>query len=141
MTDTYLGNLGAPTPNAIDQEYWQAAGRGELAVQLCAACGAAQWPPEEICAACHSFDRSWTVASGNGTIFSWTRVWHPAHPALAERGPYLVVVVKLDDYPVLHVGNLLGEYQQPVTSGMPVEAVFERHPEGHTLVQWRVRAS
>jgi uncharacterized protein len=138
MSETYLPGMPAPEATELDREYWEAAKRHELAVQICAACGAAKWPPEEICSQCHSFERSWVRASGNGRIYSWTRAWHPVHPALAEYGPYLVVVVQLDDFPVLHIGNLLGDPMEDVTAGMPVEAVFEDHPGGYTLVQWRL---
>jgi uncharacterized OB-fold protein len=106
-------------------------------VQLCGQCGAAQWPPEEICSACHSFDRRWAEASGAGTIVSWTRIWHPVHPALQRHGPYIVVVVQLDDFPVMMVGNLLGDPLQEVEIGARAQVCFEDQPEAdYTLVQW-----
>lgn len=138
MNETYLPGMPAPEETDLDREYWEAAKRHELVVQVCTVCGASKWPPEEICSQCHSFERSWADASGKGSIYSWTRAWHPVHPALAEHGPYLVVVVQLDDFPVLHIGNLLGDPMANIAAGMPVEAVFEDHPGGHTLVQWRL---
>jgi uncharacterized OB-fold protein len=107
-------------------------------VQVCTQCGAAQWPPEEMCSACQSFDRRWVEASGAGTITSWTRIWHPVHPALQGYGPYIVVVVELDDYPVMMVGNLIGDPRQAVDIGAPVHACFEDQSDGdYTLIQWR----
>jgi uncharacterized OB-fold protein len=77
--------------------------------------------------------------SGRGRIYSWERVWHPAHPALKGACPYLVVVVELDDAGgVRMVGNLLGDPMQEVRFDAKVEAVFEDHRAGHTLIQWRV---
>jgi hypothetical protein len=36
------------------------------------------------------------------------------------------------------VGNLLGDPMREVQFDAPLEAVFEDHAEGHTLVQWRL---
>jgi hypothetical protein len=106
-------------------------------VQVCGACAAPAWPPEEICASCHSTAREWRRAGGAGTVFSWTRIWHPVHPALAGSCPYIAVVVALKDFPVLMLGNLLGDPLQDVAIGMPVQAEFEVHDE-YALVQWRL---
>jgi uncharacterized OB-fold protein len=138
VSATYLpAGLPGPGISELDRAYWQAAKEHRLVVQACAACAAAQWPPEEICSNCHSTDRLWKQATGAGKIYSWTRIWHPVHPALQARGPYIAVVVELDDFPVLMIGNLLGEAEQEVATGMHVEAAFEDVTPEYTLVQWR----
>ncbi len=73
-----------------------------------------------------------------GRIYSWERVWNPAHPALKDALPYLVVLVELSDGDGIRmVGNLLGDPKQEVRIGAEVEAVFEDHPEHQfTLIQW-----
>lgn len=138
VTSTYLP-VGLPGPDIsdLDRAYWEAAREHRLVVQVCGPCGAAQWPPEEICSECHSTDRTWKQSSGKGTIFSWTRIWHPVHAALQARGPYIAVVVELEDFPVLMIGNLLGDAEQEVATGMRVEAAFEETTPEYTLVQWR----
>ena len=140
ITQRYLPDgLPGPaiSPSAMDAEFWAGTKNHRLMVQTCTDCGLAQWPPEEICSACHSFERTWVEALGTGTIYAWTRIWHPVHPALREHGPYIVVVVELSDYPIRIVGNLLGDAEQPVTTGMPVRASFEDQPGGqYALVQW-----
>lgn len=140
-TTTYLPT-GMPIPAAsrdgVDREFYAAAIRHELVVQRCTRCGAFQFPAEWICHRCHTFDPGWHRVSGRGRIYSWERVWHPAHPALKTACPYLVVVVALDDAAgVRMVGNLLGDPMQEIAFDAPVEAVFEDHPQGHTLIQWR----
>lgn len=139
-TETYLpSGLPAPAwnPQSMDAEFWNGAKAHQLMVQTCAACAMAQWPPEEICSACHSFDRTWVQAAGTGKIFAWTRVWHPVHPALTAAGPYVVLVVELDDYAVRIVGNLLGDPLQDVVTGTPVRVAFEDLPgKDATIVQW-----
>lgn len=138
---TYLpSGMPAPTPagDGVDREFWEGARRHELMIQRCKDCGTFQMTPEWICHSCHSLDVGWHRASGRGRIYSFERVWHPAHPALKTACPYLVVVVELPDAGnVRLVGNLLGDPMQEVPFDAPVEAVFEDH-EGYTLIQWRV---
>ena len=139
---TYLPS-GMPAPAAshdgLDREFYEAARRHELVVQCCEKCGTFQFPAEWICHRCHAQEPGWRRVSGRGKIYSWERVWHPAHPALKTACPYLVVVVELADAEnVRMVGNLLGDPTQDVQFDAEVEAVFEDHPEGHTLVQWRL---
>ena len=83
----------------------------------------------------------WTAVEPQGTIYSWERAWHPVHPALRGRGPYVVVLVALAHAGgVRMVGNLLGDPMQTVRIDAPVEAVFEAHDDAtppFTLVHWR----
>jgi uncharacterized OB-fold protein len=124
--------------DGLDTAFWEATRRHELLVQRCNACGGFQFGPEWICHRCHSFDLGWHRVSGRGRIYSWERVWHPVHPALTNACPYVVVLVELPDADnVRMVGNLLGNPDAPVEFDAEVEAVFEDHAEGYTLVQWR----
>lgn len=145
-TDAYLpAGLPAPmaSPDGLDTEFWAAARRHELVVQHCRACDTFLFGPEWLCHNCHSFDLAWDVIEPRGRIFSWQRCWHPVHPALAEAGPYLVVLVELPHAGgVRMVGNLLGDPHQDVVIGTDVVAVFEDHDDADfTLVQWRVAAA
>jgi uncharacterized OB-fold protein len=142
---SYL-NPGLPHPVAagdgLDREYWEALSRGELVIQRCRECGTWQWGPEWLCHACHSFDVGFEPVLPLGEIYSYERVWHPVHPALAEQGPYLVVLVALRDAPgVRLVGNLLGDAGATVKIGAAVEGVFEHHPDAeppYSLLHWQV---
>ena len=131
--------LPGPEITDLDRSFWKGTTEHRLMIQACGACGQTAWPPEEICGRCHSTDRTWLESVGTGKIFSWTRIWHPVHPALASRGPYLVVVVKLDDYQLLMIGNLLGPPDQHIEIGEAVEVVFEDVAFDYSLVQWRRR--
>jgi uncharacterized OB-fold protein len=128
-----------PDPARGDEEFWAALKRHELMVQFCKRCGTRQMEPECVCYNCQSFDLGWQKVAGRGRIYSWIRPWYAAHPTLREFGPYLVVLVELDDDPsVRMVGNLLGDAQQEIKIGAPVEAAYEDHPqEGFTLVHWK----
>ena len=108
---SYL-NSGLPHPVAagdgLDREYWEGLSRGELLIQRCRACRTWQWGPEWLCHACHGFDLGFEPVSPAGEIYSYERVWHPVHPALAEQGPYLVVLVSLRDRSRMKYKMLVG---------------------------------
>jgi uncharacterized protein len=134
---------GLPAPRAthdgLDREFWEAARRHELMVQRCKDCGGFQFGPEWICHRCRSVNLGWHRVSGRGRVYSWERVWHPVHPALKDACPYMVVLVELPDADnVRMVGNLAGDPRAELPIGATVEAVFEDHTEGHTLVQWKL---
>jgi uncharacterized OB-fold protein len=128
-----------PAPDRGDDKFWEALRRHELMVQYCKQCGTRQMEPECVCYNCQSFDLGWQKVAGRGRIYSWIRPWYAAHPALRDFGPYLVVLVELEeDRSVRMAGNLLGDPHQEVKIGAPVEAVYEDHPEeGFTLLHWR----
>lgn len=140
--EAYLPGLPLPmvSDDGLDQEHWEGTRRHQLVVQRCNVCGVYQWGPEWICHRCQSFDMGWVAVEPRGRIYSWERVWNPAHPALKDACPYLVVLVELPHADGIRVvGNLLGDPRQEVVIGAAVEAVFEDHEEqGVTLVQWRV---
>ena len=136
--------LPIPVPEAdgLSKPYWDGLRRGELLVQRCKACSAWQWGPEWLCHRCHSFDMDWVEVEGRGTLYSWTRVWHPVHAVLNGHGPYLIGVVELPHAGnVRMVGNLLGDPLQTVTFGAGVEAAFEHHEDSnppYSLAHWRL---
>lgn len=139
---TYLPQgLPAPVaePDDLSTPFWTGLTNRQILIQRCCKCRGWQWGPEWICHRCHSFDLEWSEVEGRGRIFSWTRVWHPVHPALSKACPYRVVVVELQEAQnVRLVGNLLGDSGEDVVIGQAVTAVFEMHagPPAFTLLQW-----
>jgi uncharacterized protein len=136
---------GLPAPVLAEPElerpFWEGARANRLLVQRCAGCGTWQWGPEWICHKCLSPDMSWTEVDPRGRIYSFERVWHPTHPALKGRTPFLAVLVELPEAGnVRMVGNLLGDPMQDVRIGAEVVAEYEHHNDAsppYTLVQWR----
>jgi hypothetical protein len=60
-------------------------------------------------------------------------------PAFADRVPYAVVLVELEEDPTLRlVGNVLDAEPHEVEIGSPVEVAFEELSEEITLPQWRL---
>ena len=133
--------IPVPAPDGLDAPFWEGLQQERLLLQRCRQCSRFQWGPEFCCHRCRSFDLTYTETEPRGRIYSHERVWHPVHPALADQGPYIVVLVELpeaDD--VRLIGNLLGDPNQDLIIGTEVEGVFEHHPDAepaHTLLQWR----
>ena len=131
-----------PAPDGLDAPFWQGLQREELHIQKCGSCGRYQWGPEWICHHCLSEDVGYDQVPASGVIYSYERVWHPVHPALAEQGPYVVVLVQLDvAEDVRVVGNLVAEPTAPVAIGAKVKGVFEHHESAEprfTLLHWEV---
>jgi uncharacterized OB-fold protein len=145
MSDAYLPpGLPIPVPerDGLSAPYWEGLKQDRLMVQRNPRTGVHQWPPQWICHDDQGFDVEWVEVAPRGLIYSWTRVWHPVHPALADGCPYIVVVVELPQAGnVRMLGNLLGDPRQDVPIGAPVEAVFEHHPDAdppYTLAHWRL---
>lgn len=135
---------GLPAPldeEGVNAPYWNGLRDGVLRVQRCA-CGQWQFGGEHLCHRCHAWDPPWVEVQPRGTIYSWERVWHAAHPVLKGHGPYLAVIVELPQAGGLRMlGNLLGDPMQDVIIGAAVEGVFEHHPHNdppYSLLQWRL---
>lgn len=135
---------GLPVPVAasdgVSAPYWNGLRQGRLLVQRCPRCATWQFAAEWICHHCLAMDPEWVEVAPQGRIHSWERVWHPVHPALTARVPYLAVLVELPQAGgVRVVGNLLGDAAQAVRIGEDVTGVFEHHPLASppfSLLQW-----
>ncbi|MGH7962632.1 MAG: Zn-ribbon domain-containing OB-fold protein [Candidatus Binatia bacterium] len=130
--------LPGPASDGLDAAFWEGTRNHRLLVQRCTACGTFQFGPEWICHHCRSDQLGWHECAGRGRVYAFERVWHPVHPALKDRVPYLIVLVELPDAgSVRLVGNLLDDPCQDVQIGAEVEVAWEDHEEA-TLPQWRL---
>ena len=134
--------IPVPEADSLSEPYWQGLKEGLLKVQRCVKCETWQFAPEWICHRCHEIHPDWVTVRPKGRIYSWERVWHPAHTVIRNYGPYLAVLVELPEAGhVRMIGNLLGDPLQDVVIGQEVVGVFEHHPEElppYSLLQWRL---
>jgi uncharacterized OB-fold protein len=132
--------MGAPPPPLPVEDdpdtagFWEAARRHELAVRACERCDAVIHAPTAFCAACGSWDTAWRVVAGTGTVYSWTVVEHPTHPAFEV--PYTAVLVALDDVPARLIGHLPG--RPDIRPGQAMRVRFEEREGGTVLPQWEL---
>jgi NAD(P)-dependent dehydrogenase (short-subunit alcohol dehydrogenase family)/uncharacterized OB-fold protein len=73
-----------------------AAVRGAFELQVCADCGAAQYPPREACCACLSGRLRWQAQDGLGELLSETLLHHSQELYFRERTPWRMGLVRLD---------------------------------------------
>ncbi|MEM9174318.1 MAG: Zn-ribbon domain-containing OB-fold protein [Myxococcota bacterium] len=115
---------------AIDWEsraYWEGAGRGELVLQRCRDCGVVQHRPRGLCATCLSDDVEHFVASGRGSVYTYSVVRQNQMPAFATAVPYVVAYVELEEGPQL-LTNIVGCDPDDVSIGMAVQVDFVPTP-------------
>lgn len=125
--------------------FWEGAGRGELRVQRCIDTERLIFPPRTLSPWGRHRTPEWVAVSGFGTIWSYVVVHPPLLPYFAERAPYNVLVVSLDeDSRVRLVGNWVsgaGEWPSAPRGGQPsigerVKVVFDPPVEGHAFPRW-----
>ena len=116
--------------------YWEAARQGQLVVQQCDKCGRFQLYPRVVCAGCQGHQLRWAVASGEGTVYSYSVVYRPM-ANYPDAVPYIVAIVELDEGPRL-VTRLVGLSPEDASIGMGVSVDFEER-DGRNLPVFRRR--
>jgi uncharacterized OB-fold protein len=104
--------------------YWEGAGRGELVLQRCDACGTVQHKPRAICATCFADAPASFVASGRGTVYTYTVTHQNQLPPFAAACPYVMAYVELAEGPRL-LTHIVGCDPADVRVGMPVVVDFQ----------------
>ena len=122
-------------PNKVELPYFEAAARGELLYQRCAACGHRQFYPRVLCTACGT-DSTWATASGRGTVHTFTIVRQNGQAPFKDELPYVVAMIELDEG-VRMMGNITGCDPERVAIGMRVEAYAVECGEGIAVPFWR----
>ena len=138
-----MSDYAKPLPYADPETkpYWEWCRKRELRMQCCAECGAFRFPPGPMCPSCNSMRDEWVKLRGTGTVYSWIVVHPPVLPAFASDAPYSVVLVQLDDDPMLRlVGQVVDVANDELAAGMPVEVVFDDVTPEITLPKWRRKA-
>jgi uncharacterized OB-fold protein len=128
------GDILRPQTNRDTEFFWEGTRAGELRIQTCAACGALRHPPGPSCPECHAHDRSYVVASGRGTVFSYVVHRHP--PVPGRELPILLALVDLEEGTRL-LAEVVDCDPEQIDVGMPVQVDFRRIDEDLTLPVWR----
>lgn len=74
-----------------------------------------------MCPHCRSLDWAWIELAGTGTVYSYTILHHPQHPAFDY--PLIAVLVDLDEGPRV-LSNLIATDPADVSIGLPVHVTF-----------------
>ncbi|HVC71639.1 MAG TPA: Zn-ribbon domain-containing OB-fold protein [Acidimicrobiales bacterium] len=125
-TRWFPDEMPVPGVSAETSGWWEAASAHRLVVQRCRRCGRTRHPPGPLCPGCRSTATDWQELPGTGAVFTFTVVRQAFMVALADRIPYIVVAVELDEGEgVRIVSNLIESEPSDVSIGMRVEVVWE----------------
>jgi uncharacterized protein len=116
--------------------YWEGLTQGELRIQRCSTCSKAVFYPRSICPHCFADQLSWIVASGKGTIYSYT-VAHQAFGPFAADIPFVIAIVELEEG-VRMMTRVINAPRERVAVGAAVEVTFESVGEELTLPYFRL---
>ena len=147
-----------PFPDADSGPFWDATRRHELQVQRCRVCDRLLFPARPACDLCGHGELDWVTMSGRGTVLSWVVTHQVFSKLFIASVPFTTLLVQLEEAPnLLMYGNWAvgvadaaggavdsapgGAVDRAFVPqpGLAVEAVFEDHDEGFTLVQWSPR--
>jgi len=126
-----------PELDATSEPFWRAAGRGELWIQRCPACGERQFYPRPVCTGCGGAPE-WEVASGRGVVHTYTIVRQYGGEPFRGELPYAVAIVELDEG-VRMMGNVTDCAPEEVHVGLEVEAWAWAAEGGIAVPFWRPR--
>ena len=128
-----------PLPGIDDESrpFWDAAREGRLLVQRSEGCGRHVFYPRAICPHCHEARLEWVDASGRGEIHSFTVAHRPAGPWFADKVPYVVALVELDEG-VRMLGGLRVEDVSSVRVGQRVRVAFDAATDEVTIPVWEL---
>lgn len=104
-------------------EFWRGCEANELRVQRCAKCGAWQFYPRYLCSTCGSLDVPFQKASGRATLWSFSVV-ERSFGEFADRVPYVVALVRLEEGPVM-MTNIVGCDPRSLVLDSPLVVGFE----------------
>ncbi len=123
---------GIPVPRLSSggAPYWEGCRAGELRYLRCNVCGRIPSMPTPMCPRCRSRDLSWTASSGRGSLYSWTVVWRPQHPAFTV--PYAPAIVRLDEG-FWVMSAMVGCTPDELVDGLAVEVEFQAVDDELTL--------
>jgi uncharacterized OB-fold protein len=115
--------LPAVTPET--EHFWKGGADGHLHLQRCSDCGYWIHPALPRCPSCLGKNLAPQVASGRGTVHSWTvnyQQWIPGS------NPYVIGLIELEEQEGLRLAtNVVGCDPDDVHIGMAVEVLFEEN--------------
>lgn len=114
--------------------FWEGAAVGELLLQRCFGCGHLRFPPSQVCPRCLSEEAEWVKSTGAGEVLTYVVFHHAYNPKWADRLPYNVVLVQLDDGPRMF-SNFVGP-RELLAVGTRVKAIFTKTEERDALPQF-----
>ena len=137
----FAADMPIPQPDRLTEPFWSGCRERRLLIQHCTVCGTYRHLPSDVCSNCQSTEYDWVESRGDGTVFTYTIVWHSVHSSTNQKIPYNVVVVQLDDCGgVLVMSNLVDCGPDDVRVGLPVELTWDDVGDDMVLYRFKRRS-
>ena len=128
-----MADATRPLPSLDEPDgraFWQATKNHELRYQVCDDCDGIVFFPRRHCTHCVGMNLRWETSKGEGVIYSYSVVRASRHPAFAEKAPYAVAIIDLDEgfrmfSNIVGVENALTD----IEIGQRVSVEWEDHEE------------
>ena len=132
----------APFVHPEVKPFWEATAEGRLVLPKCQECDTLIWYPRPFCPNCASTRVEWIVASGRGSVYSFTvnRRGQADLTAYREAGVYVLAYVELEEGPRV-MTNIVDCDPDSVRIGQQVEVVFHDTGQGTALPRFRPRGA
>jgi uncharacterized OB-fold protein len=131
-----------PLPNPMTQFFWDGCKAHKLMILRCRNCGHFIHYPRPVCNVCLSTDQSPEEVSGKATLYAYTLTLQAFHPYYADKLPYTLAVVELEEQPGLRITtNIVDVPEAELTTGLPVEVVWREVAPDLTLPMFTKRAA
>lgn len=111
------------TPSNSTLKYWEKTKENELALPYCNKCDEFFFYPRNRCPKCMSKDTEFRTVSGEGTLISYTTIYHPPKDEFKKITPYINTLVRLKEG-IRMMGNMKVENEKELKINMPVEVTF-----------------
>ncbi|MEX2268768.1 MAG: OB-fold domain-containing protein [Acidimicrobiia bacterium] len=122
-----------PAVSDRNKHFWQGGRGGELRFQKCNGCGYFIHPPSVICPKCWSKDIAIATVSGRAEVLTFSVNVQNWMPGLEP--PFVLAIVGLVEQDDLRLTtNIVNIDPYEVTIGMPVQVVFEPHPDDEVWI-------
>lgn len=121
-----------PPVTEVTEPFWDATRDERLLVQWCTACEVAIFYPREVCPSCLGTSLEWRESGGQATVYAVSVQHRPAQPGLADRVPYAVALVDLDDG-IRMMTNVVGCDADDVRVDQRVAVCWEPLSDGRNL--------
>ena len=112
-----------PSPTQTTQPFWDAAAKGQLIFQRCGECKKTQSTPRQFCTHCMAEGLQWETNKGLGSVYTFTVNHRAANAHMADKVPYVVAVVQLDEG-IRMMANIVDVEPQAVRIGDRVRVRF-----------------
>lgn len=127
-----------PPTSEVSQPFWDATRERRFLIQWCGPCERPIFYPREVCPQCLTGQGlEWRESNGNGTVYAASVQHKPANPMMADRVPYVVALVELDEG-IRIMSNVVNCPPDDVTVGRPVRLTWEPLSDGRNLPQFEL---